>query len=172
MLAESFKVFDPTTTKWRFFNFFCEIERKPHFKLRKYQKFVLIELHSLSEGQLADWIFKLWKSCVCDYQVVEHTFFEILTFNFPNFQTTFVKNFRKKPPGFKIDFESTDKVLLLHLCLWSEISRQWNNASLNFFFFFWNLHGRVFCFLNFVKWRKYKRLNFAYTSKMYCCGLF
>ena len=49
-------------------------------KLRKYQTFVLIELHNLSKGQLADRIFKLWKSCVYDYRVVEHTFFEILTF--------------------------------------------------------------------------------------------
>ena len=30
----------------------------------------------------------------------------------------------KKLPGFKIDFESTDKVLLLHQHLLSEISRQ------------------------------------------------
>ena len=47
-------------------------------KHRKYQTFGLIELHNLSKGQLADRIFKLWKSCVYDYQVVEHTFFEIL----------------------------------------------------------------------------------------------
>ena len=49
-------------------------------KLRKYQTFLLIELRNLSKGQLADRIFKLWKSCVYDYRVVEHTFFEILTF--------------------------------------------------------------------------------------------
>ena len=41
----------------------------------------------------------------------------------------------KKLPGFKIDFESTDKVLPLHQYLWSEISRQWNNGPLIFFFF-------------------------------------
>ena len=31
-------------------------------------------------------------------------------FSFSNFQTTFVKNVMKNLPGFKIDFESTDKV--------------------------------------------------------------
>ena len=41
-----------------------------------------------------------------------------------------------KLPGFKIYFESTDKVLPLHEYLWSENSRQWNNGPLNFFFFF------------------------------------
>ena len=69
-------------------------------KFRKYQTFCLIELHNVSKGQLADRIFKFWKSCVYDYRVVEHTHF--------------VKNFKKKLPGFKIDFESTDKVLPLH----------------------------------------------------------
>ena len=70
----------------------------------------------MSKGQLADGIFKLWKSCVYDYRVVEHKTFEIMTFLFwfANFQTNFVKNFMKKLPGFKIDFEGTDKVLLLH----------------------------------------------------------
>ena len=29
--VESFKVFDPPTTKWWSFKFFCEIERKPNF---------------------------------------------------------------------------------------------------------------------------------------------
>ena len=41
-----------------------------------------------------------------------------------------------KLPGFKISFESTDKVLPLHEYLWSENFRQWNNGPLNFFFFF------------------------------------
>ena len=54
-------------------------------------------------------------------------------FNFSNFQTTFVKVFRNKSPGFKIYFESTDKVLPLYQYLWSEIFRQWNNGPLNFF---------------------------------------
>ena len=39
----------------------------------------------------------------------------------------------KKLPGFKIDFESTDKVLPLHQYIWAEISRQWNNSPENFF---------------------------------------
>ena len=50
------------------------------------------------------------------------------TFNFWNSDililTTFVKNFIKKLPGFKIYFESTDKVLTLHQYLRSEISRR------------------------------------------------
>ena len=71
-------------------------------------------------------------------------FLKFWHFNFSNFQTTFVKFFTKKPPSFKIDFESTVKVLPLHQYLWSEISRQWNNGSL---IFFWNLHGRAFCYL-------------------------
>ena len=104
-------------------------------KFRKYQRFGLIELHNVSKGQLADRTFKLWKSCFYDYRVVQHTTFEILTFWFwfANFQTNFVKNFMKKFPGFKIDFESTDKVLTLHEYIWSEIFRQWNNSPSNFF---------------------------------------
>ena len=49
-------------------------------KFRKYQTFGLIELHSVSKVQLSDRIFKLWKSCVYDYRMVEHTTFEIMTF--------------------------------------------------------------------------------------------
>ena len=49
-------------------------------KFRKYQTFGLIELHNLSKGQLADRVFKLWKSFVYDSWVVEHTTFEIMTF--------------------------------------------------------------------------------------------
>ena len=90
-------------------------------------------------------------------------------FNFSNFQTIFVKNLLKIFPGFKIDVESTDKVLLLHQYLWSEVSRQRNNSPLGFFL---NLHGRAFCFLNLVKRGKYWNLNFADTSKMHCCELF
>ena len=41
-------------------------------------------------------------------------FLKFRHFNFFNFQTTFVKIFTKKPPGFKIDFQSTDKVLRIH----------------------------------------------------------
>ena len=119
----------------------------------KYQAFGFIELHSFSKGQLADRIFKFWKRSVYNYQAIKHTTFEILTFNFPSFQTTFVKTFMEKLPGFKINFESTYKVLPLHQYLWSEISQQWNDSPLNVF---WNLHGRAFGFLNFVKWRKYQ----------------
>ena len=61
-------------------------------------------------------------------------FLKFRHFNFSNFQTTFVNFFTKKSPGFKIDFESTDKVLRIHQYLWTEISRQWNNGPLTFFF--------------------------------------
>ena len=41
-------------------------------------------------------------------------FLQIWHFDFSNFQTTFAKIFTKKPLGFKMDFEITDKVLALH----------------------------------------------------------
>ena len=62
--------------------------------------------------------------------------FKFWLFNFSNFQTTFVKNFMKKLPGFEIYFESTYNVLPLHQYLRSEISRQRNNGLLNYFFKF------------------------------------
>ena len=102
-------------------------------KLRKWQTFLLIELHNLSKCQLADIIFKLWKAVFTITRSSNIHFLKFWHFNFSNFQTTFVKIFTKKPPSFKIDFESTDKVLPLHQYLWSEISRQWNNGPLNFF---------------------------------------
>ena len=71
---------------------------------------------------------KLWSSNIY--------FLKFRLFNFSNFQTTFAKIFMKKLPGFKTDFESTNKVLPVHQYLWSEISRQWNNGPLIFFFFF------------------------------------
>ena len=81
----SFKFFDPPTTKWQPFNFFAKLNGNhilmaSFSKLRKYQTFGLIELHNLSKGQLTDRIFKLWKSYVHDYRIIEHTTFEILTF--------------------------------------------------------------------------------------------
>ena len=72
--------------------------------------------------------------------------FKFWLLNFSSIQTNFLKNFIKIFPGFKIDFESTDKVLLLCHYLWSEISQQWNNNPFKIFFS-WNLHGRAFCFL-------------------------
>ena len=53
--VESFKVFDPTTTKKRSFKFFVKLN-KNHIllasfsKLRKYQTLVLIELHCFRKG--------------------------------------------------------------------------------------------------------------------------
>ena len=84
-LKANTKTSDPPTTKWRPFKFFAKLNGNhiliTNFsKFRQYQTFGLIELHNLSKGQLTDRIFKLWKSCVYHYQVVEHTTFEILTF--------------------------------------------------------------------------------------------
>ena len=71
MFGESFKFFDPLTTKRRSFKFFAKLNRNhiliANFsKPRKYQTFGLIKLHNLSKSQSADRIFKLWKSCIYD----------------------------------------------------------------------------------------------------------
>ena len=79
------------------------------FKLRKYQTFGLIELHNLSKGQLADRIFKLWKSYFTITRPWNIQLVKFWLFNFPNFHITFSKNFMKKLPGFKMDFESINK---------------------------------------------------------------
>ena len=55
VFLESFKFFEPPTTKWRPFKFFVKLNGNhilmANFsKLRKYQTFVLIELHNLSKG--------------------------------------------------------------------------------------------------------------------------
>ena len=55
VFVESLEFFDQPTTKWRFFKFFTKLNGNhilmANFsKLRKYQKFVLIELHNLSKG--------------------------------------------------------------------------------------------------------------------------
>ena len=131
MLVESFKFFDPPTTKWRFFNFFTKLNGNhilmANFsKLRKYQTFVLIELHNLSKDSHEKAVFTITGSPNIHFLKFWH-------FNFSNFQATFVKIFTKKPPGFKLDFERTDIVLLLHQYLWSDIFQQWNNDPLNFF---------------------------------------
>ena len=85
MFVESFKFFDPPTTKWRLFKFFAKLNGNyilmANFsKLRKYQAFGLNELHNLNKGQLADRIFKLWRRYVYGYRAIKHTTFEILTF--------------------------------------------------------------------------------------------
>ena len=85
VFGESFKLFDPPTTKWRSFKFFVKLNEKhilmDNFsKFCQYQTFGFIELSNLSKDQLSDTIFKLWKSCVYDYRVVEHTTFEIPAF--------------------------------------------------------------------------------------------
>ena len=70
--VESFKFFDPHTTKSLSFKFFAKLNGNhilmANFsKFGKYQTFVLTDLHNLSKFQLADRIFKLWKGCVYEY---------------------------------------------------------------------------------------------------------
>ena len=65
--GEIFKFTDPPTTKWRYFKFFAKLNGNhilmANFsKFCKYHTFGLIALHNVSKGQLADRIFKLWKS--------------------------------------------------------------------------------------------------------------
>ena len=148
MFVESLKFFDLPTTKWLSFKFFEKLNENHILminfsKLSKYQTFGLIELHNLSKGQLADRIFKLWKSCVDDYRVVEHTTFEILTCYFLNLQKTFVKSFFLKLP---IKFYHFSNIYDLEFL---------DNETTALWLFFWNLYGRAFCFLNFVKQGKY-----------------
>ena len=71
VFGESFKFFDPPTTKWRSFKLFSKLKGNhilmANFpKFLKYQTFCLIELHNVSKGQLVERIFKLRKSCVYD----------------------------------------------------------------------------------------------------------
>ena len=149
MFGESFKFFDSPTTKWRSFNFFAKLNGNQILmatfsKFHKYQTFGLTELHNVSKGQLADRIFiqVMFRKAVFTITGSSNIqFLKFWLFNFSNFQiqTNFVKNFMKKLPVYKIDFESTDKVLPLQQYIWSEISRQWNNSPLIFFFFFFFL---------------------------------
>ena len=80
VFGESFKFFDPPNTKWRSLKFLAKLNGNhilmTNFsKFCKYQTFGLIELHNLSKSQLADRIFKSWKSCVYNYRALEHTTF-------------------------------------------------------------------------------------------------
>ena len=139
MFGESFKFFDPPTTKWRSFKFFAKLNGNhilmANFsKLRKYQTFGFIELHNLSKGQLVDRTFKLWKISVYDYGAVKHTNSDFLIF--PTFKQLLSKILWKNFQVSKYVLKVLKKVLPLHQYLWSGISRQWNNGPLNFL---WNL---------------------------------
>ena len=139
MFVESFKFFDPPTTKWRLFKFFAKLNGNyilmANFsKLRKYQTFGLIELRDLSKGQLADRIFKLWKSYVYDYRAIKCTTFEILTFYFSQLSYNFFQKFYEKTSGFKIDSESTDKVLPFSRFIYN--LKFLDNETTNLWFFF------------------------------------
>ena len=85
VFGENFKIFYPPTTKWRSFKILANLNGNHILmvnfsKFHKYNIFGFIELHNLSKGQLADRIFKVWKSCIYDYRAVEYTTFEILSF--------------------------------------------------------------------------------------------
>ena len=153
MFVESLEFSDPPTTKWRFFKFLTKLNGN-HILMANFSKLRKFFLNCIIWAKVSELIehSSYEKAAFTITGSPDRHFLKFWHFNFSNFQTTFVKIFTKKLPGFKIDFESTDKVLPLHQYLWSEISRQWNNGPLNFF---WNLHGRAFCFLNFVKWGKY-----------------
>ena len=56
-------------------------------------------------------------------------------FNFPNFHITFFKNFMKRFPGFKIDSESTDKVLPLQQYLFYNLKFLDNETPALWIFF-------------------------------------
>ena len=69
MFGDSLKFFDLPPTKWWSFKSFAKLNENHILmaifsKLRNYQTFLFIELHNLGKGQLADKIFKLWKSSV------------------------------------------------------------------------------------------------------------
>ena len=58
VLGESFKFFDPPTTKWWFFKFFAKLNRNDTLmvkfsKLRKYQTFGLIELYNFEQRSVS-----------------------------------------------------------------------------------------------------------------------
>ena len=140
MFIESFKFFDPPTTKWRAFKFFAKLNGNHilvanFFKLRKYQTFALIELHNLSKCQLADRIFKLLKNYSSYLRLPSsrtYIFWNSDILIFPTFERVLSK-FYEKTSRFLNNFENVDIFLPLHQYLWSKISRQWNNCPLNFF---------------------------------------
>ena len=146
--------------KWRSFKSFAKLNENhilmDNFsKLRKYQTFVLIELHNLSKDSHEKAVFTITGS-----PNIHFLKFWAWHFKFSNFQTTFVKIFTKKPLGFKIGFESTDKFYLFTIIydlkfLDNQTTTLWFFFFFFFFFFIWNLHGRAFYFLKFVRWEKY-----------------
>ena len=112
MFRESFKFFTPPITRRRSCKFFAKLNGNHSLianfsRLGKYQTFGLIEYHNSSSGQLADRIFKLWKSCVYDYRAVVHTTFEILTFQFFQLRNNFCQKFYGKTILFQHKFQKS-----------------------------------------------------------------
>ena len=177
MLDESFKFFDAPTTKCRSFKLFAKLNRNhiltSNFsKLCKYQTFGLNDLRKSIKGLLANRITKVWKSCVYDYRAVEHRTFEFLTFKL----TTNFPTFKRLQKILWKNFEASKYILNVLMKFYRSTSiydqNFLDNETIAIGIFFWNLHGRAFCFLHFVKWGIYQSLNLADTSKMCCCGLF
>ena len=70
-----------------------------------------------------------------------------MLFPFSKFQMTMVK----------IILESSYEVLLRNKYFWSAHFWQWKGDPFNFI---WNLHGSLFCFFIFSKWKKYYNFPF------------
>ena len=77
-------------------------------KLRKWQTFLLIELHNLSKCQLADIIFKLWKAVFTIIRSSNIHFLKFWHFNSPAFKRLLSKFLLKNLQVFR----STLKVLI------------------------------------------------------------
>ena len=62
-------------------------------------------------------------------------------------------------------FWSFYEVLLLHKYFWYIILTMKRRLI-------WNFYRKTFCFFIFTKWKKYYKLAFDNTLKMYCCELY
>ena len=90
-------------------------------------------------------------------------FFNFCLFHFFKFQVTIEGLYQSNQN------EGSYEVLLRQKYFWSPHLWQWNECS---FQIVWNLHGNAFCFFIFSKWKKYYKLNFDDTFKIYCCTLY
>ena len=144
--------FDSPSTKWQSFNFFAKLNGNHIFmanfpKLCKYQTFDLIKLHNLSKVKLADRIFKLWKAV---YTITGSSNIHSLKFDiFPTFKRLLPK-FLRKTSRFQNRFWKYWQSFTA-----SPIFMIWNFSTMKQQPFEFSLHGRAFCFLNFVKWGNY-----------------
>ena len=146
MFGQSFKFFAPPTTKWRSLKFFAKLNGN-HMSWLIFPNLAsirhLVSLNCIIWAKVRQLIeYSSYGKAL--FTITRPSNIQLLKFwlfNFSNFQTTFVKNFMKKLPGFKTYFESTYKSTF----------ETYNGPLI----FLKNLHKRAFCFLNFVKWGKY-----------------